>query len=103
VTIEGYDGEGAPNPCHHCGKHSTQPGTPNFANRLVTYSCPYCKRRWSRPFEDELGDDDVVRVDLDEGYIYGGVMQVDGDRVLVYPHDPPGPQVWYERWRVIVY
>jgi hypothetical protein len=103
VSIEGLDGVGLPNPCARCGKHSTQPGTPDFSERIVVYRCPYCSELWSRPFEDGLFDDDVVRVDLDDGYQYANAMQIDGDRVLVLPFDPPGPEQWVDRWRVIVY
>ena len=103
VGIEGLTGPGLPNPCRRCRKHSTQPGVPHFAERVVVYRCPFCSTNWTRPFADGLYDDDVVRVDLDDGYLYGGVIQVDGDRVLVWVDEPPAPQQWFDRWRLIVY
>jgi hypothetical protein len=44
---------------------------------------------------------EVLQVDLDGGYIYGGVT-LDRGRVIVGPDDPPGPEQWFDRRRVIV-
>jgi hypothetical protein len=53
VSIEGLSGIGFPNPCLRCGKHSTQPGTPDFDQRVVGYRCPFCDYWWTRPIEDD--------------------------------------------------
>ena len=99
-NIEGLTGAALPNTCPRCGKHSTQPGTPNTSDGRVYYLCPYCGKVWHRLIAQRIHDDDYVRVDLDEGYWYGSVVKVEQDSVLVRAYDYLR---WVERWRVIVY
>ena len=101
---EGELGPGVSNPCPRCGRHSTQPGVPNYRDRLVSYKCPYCGLEWARDFEEDLARGDVVRVDLDTRSIYGLVASTEGDQIFVeeFERRLQRPKA-YERWRVLDY
>ncbi|MBD0838646.1 hypothetical protein [Streptomyces sp. TRM68416] len=91
-------------PCPRCLVEQVRPGRRlSAAGRdAVGYLCARCGHAWSRPVEDDLEVDDVVRADLDDRTLYGTVRQVDGERVQVRGTGG-GSLVWVERWRVVLY
>ncbi|MEV1010445.1 hypothetical protein [Streptomyces sp. NPDC049881] len=84
--------------------HDPAPGEPveRDGRALVAYHCAECGTRWTRPVEQDIGEEDVVRVDLPDRTVYGWVASVDGDRITM-TDSATRTRHTADRWRVRVY